>query len=200
MNKTEKLIVFLLGGVLAWYIFMEMPRQSKARQEAIQAQAQAALQAQSETNAAVVQAAASEKSAASETTEDPKEPAVSKKWVLHDTLLSITNDQEVVTFAANERGVAIKSVTLLGYAQRAGDVSEDNPPVMLDFGDDADFTADNLIMALDGEQLQPNCGNDVSGTIFVNKEWGEGPLNFTALAVSTTNGTKWISNVDTFVD
>lgn len=72
--------------------------------------------------------------------------------------------------------------------------------LLLDFGDDADFTADNLIMALDGEQLQPNCGNDVSGTIFVNKEWGEGPLNFTALAVSTTNGSKWISNVDTFVD
>ena len=69
--------------------------------------------------------------------------------------------------------------------------------LLLDFGDDADFTADNLTLVLDGEQLQPNCGNDVSGTIIVNKEWGEGALNFTALAVSNTDGSKWISNVDT---
>ena len=31
MNKTEKLICVLLGGVLAWYIFVQMPKQSKAQ-------------------------------------------------------------------------------------------------------------------------------------------------------------------------
>ena len=34
MNKTEKIICLLLGGVLAWYIFLEMPRQQKAQREA----------------------------------------------------------------------------------------------------------------------------------------------------------------------
>ncbi len=70
--------------------------------------------------------------------------------------------------------------------------------LLLQFGEDADFTKDNFAMAVDGEELLPACENSVTGTILVNKEWGEGALNFTALAVSTSNGSKWISNVDTF--
>ena len=41
MNKTEKIICLVLGAVLAWYLFVETPRQAKVRQEAYaQARAQ----------------------------------------------------------------------------------------------------------------------------------------------------------------
>ena len=45
MNKTEKLICLVLGAVLAWYIFIEMPKQSQAAADAAKAQAVQAAQA-----------------------------------------------------------------------------------------------------------------------------------------------------------
>ena len=42
MNKTEKLICLVLGGVLAWYLFVVQPRDAKARAEYARAQAEAA--------------------------------------------------------------------------------------------------------------------------------------------------------------
>ena len=37
MNKTEKIICILLGAVLAWYLFIEMPKQSQAAADAAKA-------------------------------------------------------------------------------------------------------------------------------------------------------------------
>ena len=68
--------------------------------------------------------------------------------------------------------------------------------LLLNFGDDQDFHEDNLVMVIDGTVLKANCGNDVSGTFSVSSDWGEGALNFTALAISEGTGEEWISNVD----
>ena len=37
MNKVEKLVSLLLGAVLAWYVFIEMPRQSQEKADAVKA-------------------------------------------------------------------------------------------------------------------------------------------------------------------
>ena len=41
MNKTEKLICLVLGGVLAWYLFVQQPKEAKARAEYAKAHAEA---------------------------------------------------------------------------------------------------------------------------------------------------------------
>ena len=68
--------------------------------------------------------------------------------------------------------------------------------LLLNFGDDQGFHEDNLVMVIDGTVLKANCGNDVSGTFSVSSDWGEGALNFTALAISEGTGEEWLSNVD----
>ncbi|MBR2697865.1 MAG: peptidoglycan-binding protein [Clostridia bacterium] len=72
--------------------------------------------------------------------------------------------------------------------------------LLLTFGDSADFKRNNLVMVLDGEELKPNAGNSVSGTFSADDDWGEGSLNFAALAVSDQNGAKWLSNEVTFAN
>ena len=41
MNKTEKLICLVLGGVLAWYLFVQSPRSAAERAAAAQPEAAA---------------------------------------------------------------------------------------------------------------------------------------------------------------
>ena len=135
MNKTEKLICLVLGAVLAWYIFSEM---GKAKERALQSQvaevaAQGDLSSEQPTSRPTDQVRNDLASSVSNSVSSVVEKE-QKKPELHDTFVSISNEQEVVTFAANEFGVAIKSITLLGYAQNVGEVSADNPPVTLDFG------------------------------------------------------------------
>ena len=71
--------------------------------------------------------------------------------------------------------------------------------LLLSFGDDPDFRKDDYVMALDGATLQANCGNSVSGSFTVNRDWGEGNLNFAALAVSEQTGETWLSNIESSV-
>ncbi len=70
--------------------------------------------------------------------------------------------------------------------------------LLLTFGDNPDFNRDDLVMVVDGEKLKANSANSVSGSFHVAKAWGEGNLNFAAVAVSDETGTKWQSNVVTF--
>ena len=62
MNKAEKLICLVLGGVLAWYLFVQSPKEAKARAEYAKAQAEAvaAQQAESQSVPAVAEAAPEE--------------------------------------------------------------------------------------------------------------------------------------------
>lgn len=70
--------------------------------------------------------------------------------------------------------------------------------LLLTFGDAPDFRHDNLVMALDGFELKPGAANSVSGSFNADDTWGEGNLNFAAMAVSDEDGTKWLSNVVVF--
>ncbi len=72
--------------------------------------------------------------------------------------------------------------------------------LLLTFGNASDFKRNNLVMVLDGEELKPNAGNSVSGTFSADDDWGEGPLNFAALAVSDASGAKWLSNEISFAN
>ena len=70
--------------------------------------------------------------------------------------------------------------------------------LLLTYGDAPDFSRDDLVMVIDGEQLNPNAGNYISGSFKVASGWGEGALNFAAMAVSENTGAKWRSNTVTF--
>ena len=70
--------------------------------------------------------------------------------------------------------------------------------LLLTFGSEPDFRADNLVMVLDGFELKPGAANSVSGSFNADSEWGEGNLNFAAMAVSEADGSKWLSNAVVF--
>ena len=54
---------------------------------------------------------------------------------------------------------------------------------------------DTLTMVVDGIELKANSANSASGTFTVASDWGEGRLNFCAIAVDDKTGDKWTSNV-----
>lgn len=71
--------------------------------------------------------------------------------------------------------------------------------LLLTFGD-ADFRSEDLVMVIDGVDLKPGAGNSDSGSFTVSMDWGEGDLNFAALAVEDKTGKKWLSNTVTFAN
>ena len=70
--------------------------------------------------------------------------------------------------------------------------------LLLTFGRKADFRSEDLVMVLDGLELKPNAANNASGSFTADMEWGEGNLNFAALAVYERTGGKYLSNVVTY--
>ena len=134
MNKTEKIICLLLGGVLAWYIFLEMPRQQKAQREAAvaaqkarSANVQAAAKAAGGTGEAVGTGVAPAAAAVEAAKPAPALPTVPEEVVV------LENDElrlEVSTW-----GAVVKKATLKKYAKGLGPVSEENPAVVFDFAD-----------------------------------------------------------------
>lgn len=67
--------------------------------------------------------------------------------------------------------------------------------ILLGFGEGHAFTANNLVMALDGTMLQRNGGNSASGSFGVSRLWGQGPMCVCAVATSEKTGEVWLSNV-----
>jgi len=70
--------------------------------------------------------------------------------------------------------------------------------LLLTFGETPDFRSEDLVMALDGFELKANAANSASGSFTADMEWGEGSLNFAALAVDDRTGGKWLSNAVTY--
>ncbi|MBQ8108673.1 MAG: peptidoglycan-binding protein [Clostridia bacterium] len=70
--------------------------------------------------------------------------------------------------------------------------------VLLGFGDNCDFTSDSLAVAIDGSLLNRNGNGSASGSFSVAADWGEGNLNFCALATSEKTGAVWQSNTKVF--
>ncbi len=94
---------------------------------------------------------------------------------------------------ADESGISSYSWSLTNLGTQKANFTT----LLLTFGE-PDFRKGNLVMVLDGVQLAPGAGNSASGSFNVDSSWGEGNLNFAAMAVSESDGAKWLSNTVTF--
>ena len=132
MNKTEKLICLVLGAVLAWYIFSEMGKSKEAAKQAAPAQMEmvsnrvdrAASDSSNSSNSSV--------SNASSVASAPKALEAVKPSV-PEKIVTLENDE--VKLELSTWGAVVKKVTLKKYAKDCGPISEENPPVVLDFSD-----------------------------------------------------------------
>jgi len=185
MNKQEKLIAILLGLALVgwlWHTMADQKKRAEAAREA--ALAQPAPQQQVATAPA---AASAEKPAATPAPAKPAavEPPKPAKAKAPEKLLKLANDQVELTFST--RGAVLKSAKLLQYSQRPGEISAENPALLLDFSaapalaleglngidSDEDFVAEeqsgNSVVFKNAVltrkiTLQPNYGIDVVET------------------------------------
>ena len=67
--------------------------------------------------------------------------------------------------------------------------------LLLSYGDTPDFSQNTLTVAIDNITLKANGANSASGSFTVASGWGEGRLNFCAMAVVDKTGDVWNSNV-----
>ena len=140
MNKQEKIISLILGLVLVWCLYSTMGSRKGERQDATEQQQTVAatdatlVERQDSSTNAVASAAAGAADSVSNAVAKVEAPKPPPPPELHDTFVAISNADEVVTFAANELGVGIDKIELVGYPTRNADISEGNPPVTFDFG------------------------------------------------------------------
>ena len=135
MNKTEKLICLVLGAVLAWYIFSEMGKSKEAAKQAALAQTEIAsnrVDRAAHEDSDSSSSSNSSVSSASGVARAPKaleavRPSVPEK------IVTLENDE--VKLELSTWGAVVKKVTLKKYAKDCGPISEENPPVVLDFSD-----------------------------------------------------------------
>ena len=138
MNKTEKLICLVLGAVLAWYVFMEAGKQKKAAESTRGTQAAVVTNAVAAGESTVagkagavvsncVQAVVAAGERVAEAVKEAVNPSVPEKIV--------TLEDDDVKLELSTWGAVVKKVTLKKYAKDCGPVSEENPPVVLDFSD-----------------------------------------------------------------
>ena len=132
MNKTEKLICLVLGAVLAWYIFSEMGKSKEAAKQAASAQMEMVSNRVDRVVSDSSNSSNSSVSNASGVASAPKaleavRPSVPEK------IVTLENDE--VKLELSTWGAVVKKVTLKKYAKDCGPISEENPPVVLDFSD-----------------------------------------------------------------
>ena len=132
MNKTEKLICLVLGAVLAWYIFSEMGNSKEAAKQAALAQAEIASNRADRVASDSSNSSNSSVSNASSVASAPKALEAVKPSV-PEKIVTLENDE--VKLELSTWGAVVKKVTLKKYAKDCGPISEENPPVVLDFSD-----------------------------------------------------------------
>ena len=135
MNKTEKLICLVLGAVLAWYIFNEMGKSKEAAKQAALAQAEIAsnrVARVADAKDLMVADAKDSKTADAKDLKDTKASEAVKPSVPEKT---VTLENDEVKLELSTWGAVVKKVTLKKYAKDCGPISEENPPVELDFSD-----------------------------------------------------------------
>ena len=120
MNKTETIICILLGAVLAWYIYSEMGKPKEAAKQA--ALAQTNVVEQVSTTESTEAAVPTQKDSAETKVQLPSVP---------EKIVTLENDE--VKLELTSWGAAVKKVTLKKYAKDCGEVSAENPPVVMDF-------------------------------------------------------------------
>ena len=131
MNKSEKIIVALLGLLLVWYLWQsssqakkEAEEQAKAAQER---QVVAPKPASRTAGAQTVQSvsAATNQVVAAKAAVEPPRPRVPEQFV------ALTNNQAIFVFST--RGATLKSTTLKDYFAKPDARSDDDPRFKLDF-------------------------------------------------------------------
>ena len=132
MNKTEKLICLVLGAVLAWYIFSEMGKSKEAAKQAALAHAEIASNRVDRVASDSSNSSNSSVSSASSVARAPKALEAVKPSV-PEKIVTLENDE--VKLELSTWGAVVKKVTLKKYAKDCGPISEENPPVVLDFSD-----------------------------------------------------------------
>ena len=135
MNRTEKIICLILGGVLAWYIFSEAGRaKESAKRQAETAQA-IAEQAQRTTATDVSRQqpmqTAVDGNRPQAAVREPANPVEPQKPSIPEKIVTLENDE--VKLELSTWGAVVKKVTLKNYARDCGPVSDENLPVVLDF-------------------------------------------------------------------
>ena len=135
MNKTEKLICLVLGAVLAWYIFNEMGKSKEAAKQAALAQAEIASNRVARVADAKDLMVADVKDSKTADAKDLKDTKASEavKPSVPEKTVTLENDE--VKLELSTWGAVVKKVTLKKYAKDCGPISEENPPVVLDFSD-----------------------------------------------------------------
>ena len=86
-------------------------------------------------------------------------------------------------------------VTYDWHLENLGNQSCRFEALRLSFGDEPDFRKDTLTVVIDGATLKPNGNSSASGSFTVAAGWGEGSLNFCALAEVERTGDLYDSNV-----
>ncbi len=125
MNTTEKIICLILGGVLAWYLFVQSPKEAKARAEYAKARSEAVAAQQPQVQepvAAVDNVAEAAAPVAAPAATMPAEP---------EEIVVLENDE--LRLELSTWGGVVKKATLKKYAQGNGPVGEGNPAVEFDF-------------------------------------------------------------------
>ena len=132
MNKTEKLICLVLGAVLAWYIFSEMGKSKEAAKQAALAQTEMVSNRVDRVASDSSNSSNTSVSSASSVASAPKALEAVKPSV-PEKIVTLENDE--VKLELSTWGAVVKKVTLKKYAKDCGPISEENPPVVLDFSD-----------------------------------------------------------------
>ena len=167
MNKTEKLICLVLGAVLAWYIFSEM---GKAKEAAKQAAENVVVQTNAVGRIAekAASASAAQRDAAGAVSNGSTVPAASsprgaEKVVpsVPEKIVTLENDE--VKLELSTWGAVVKKVTLKKYATDCGPISEENPPVVLDFSE-SPLGAGETIEAFEVVTQEANVVSFANGT------------------------------------
>ena len=131
MNKQEKTIAILLGLCLAGWLWYSVTEQKKAAEAAREAIATQAAAAQPQPEAHVGKADGVAAADAGRAVKPAEQPVKKVAFIKPERLVSLSNAQEVVVLSTH--GASVKSVKLLGYARDCGEISDGNPPVVLDF-------------------------------------------------------------------
>ena len=126
MNKFEKLMCLIIGGIFAWYVLYQIPKANKER--ALAAAATTRLEAQSAAKKTEpVKKVETTKAAPTAQEESPALPIVPEKRVV------LEND--AVKLELSSWGAGVRQVVLKKYARDPGPMDEKNPSVVLDFSD-----------------------------------------------------------------
>ena len=135
MNKTEKLICLVLGAVLAWYIFSEMGKSKEAAKQAALAQTEIASNRVDRVAREDSDSSSSSNSSVSSASGVARAPKALEavKPSVPEKIVTLENDE--VKLELSTWGAVVKKVTLKKYAKDCGPISEENPPVVLDFSD-----------------------------------------------------------------